>query len=115
MHTGDGGKRTVCYVTIVGAARMTSMLKSLLILGAAVSRTAAASSDAGAQASALPPLAPAGADSADDLNDQVPEFADEEKRGWDEELRGMWKGGGDVVHEEGTGARGDVVGPRQDE
>eukprot|EP01045_Picozoa_sp_COSAG04_P000854 COSAG04_NODE_24_length_37684_cov_50.391060_20_plen_91_part_00 len=83
------------------------MLKSLLILGAAVSRTAASPSDAGAQASALPPLAPAGADSADDLyGQQAPEFTDEEKRGWDEELRGMWKGGGDVVHEESTGARG---------
>ena len=90
------------------------MLKSLLILGAAASRTAASPSDAGAPSdgvqgsSALPPLAPAGADAQ-----QTPEFTDEEKRGWDEQLRGMWKGGGDVVHEEDTGARGD--GPRQAE
>ena len=81
------------------------MLKSLLILGAAVSRTAAAAagapSDAGAHgAPALPPRAPAGEDSANPL-DQAPEFTDEEKRGWDQELRGMWKGGGEWVHEEG--------------
>ena len=89
------------------------MLKSLLILGAAASRTAASPSDGAQGSSALPPLAPAGADSADPYDQPPPEFTDEEKRGWDEQLRGMWKGGGDVVHEDDTGARGD--GPRQAE